>query len=186
MNPLKEFVLPVSGLSFGVHEYQFKINSNFFKLIEGATLIDGVFDVKLFFDKRPDLFILDFEIEGFLDTDCDRCLASIELPISESFQLIVKLTNEIEEIDDDEGDIIFLSPAVDEFDVSIYIYEYIMLSIPILKKYDCELTVPRPCNMEVLNKYDQLSNAETDSVEEEPKRNKLWDVLKDFDKEDNN
>lgn len=181
MNPLKEYILPVSGLDIGEHEYQFDIDNQFFTHFEGSLVTEGEFNVSLLFEKKSNLFVLDFVVEGTIPTECDRCTASIQLPIYEEHQLVVKLTNEPDL--EEEADIVFLPESTDELDVSQYVYEFIILSIPLNKMYDCENDEILPCNQDVLGKIENLSHPDEEVNES---TNKLWDAMKNINLDQNN
>lgn len=150
MNALRPFLIPLSGLSEGRHDYRFEVDGSFFDAIEGSTFRSGQFVVEMSMDKRQRMLVLDFHIEGHESTSCDRCLNPIELPIETEYRLIVKYG----EGNDDDVDVVYIPNGLTTLDVSQYVYEYIVLSLPLVKQYDCEYEQPRPCNVEVLERLE--------------------------------
>jgi uncharacterized protein len=148
MEKFKEFSLPIRGLKNGIHEFDFEIGEEFFKNFESSPIQKGNFDVHVTFDKRDSFFELSFDFEGSVQTDCDRCTASIALPVSDTQYLTVKLSLEENE---EDADIVYISPESSEFNLAQYIYEFVCLSVPYNKVYDCENDNPRPCDMDILN-----------------------------------
>lgn len=177
MNPLIPYSIPVKGLRNGTHSFAFHIDRAFFSQFEDTPVIEGKVDVTLVLDKRPDMFVLDFDFAGTVQTDCDRCLAQIDLPVADTQRLLVKFSEE-EVVE--EADVIYVHPEIQQFNVATYIYEYIILAMPIIRVYDCRNEVNRPCNEEMLQ-YIQQSEAQ----EEETERNPAWDELKKLNKNDN-
>ena len=81
MNALDQFSIPVSGLSNGLHGYDFSIEKDFFQAFEESPVKDGAVKVHLDFDKREDMYIMSFSFEGKVEVTCDRCLDSFALPL---------------------------------------------------------------------------------------------------------
>lgn len=170
MGALKEFSIPLTGLGIGQHDYDFEIDQSFFEHFENSPIKNGKLKLHLSIDKQSSMYILDFVFEGGVNTACDRCLADILLPISGNQRLLVKFS---EELDDEDRDVIYISRDASHLDVSQYAFEYICLSMPINKVYDCELDDPIPCNENVVN-YLIDNNEEI----QDNKDNPLWDALK--------
>lgn len=173
MDALVQYSIPVKGLHNGTHEYRFEIDHTFFACFENSPVEDGKVAVSLEFDKRPGLFVLEFDLAGTVKTDCDRCLAKIDLPIADQQRLLVKFS-EVEE--PEEADVVFVSPDIQQLNVAKFIYEFIVLALPIIKVFDCQDEEPRVCNDEMLD-YLEGKNDEPSS---EPTNNPLWDELKGF------
>jgi uncharacterized protein len=151
MEKFKEFSLPIKGLKNGVHEFDFEIGDDFFKNFEGSPIQKGNFDVHVTLDKRDTFFELVFDVDGFVHTECDRCTANIELPFGDSHYLTVKQSLEENE---EDAEVVYISPDDHIFNLAQYIYEFICLSVPYNKVYDCENDDPRPCDMEILRRIE--------------------------------
>lgn len=165
-----EYLIPIQGLSIGIHEFDFKIDQKFFAQFE-KSLVDGIFDAHLIVEKQSTLLNLEVSFTGLEKTACDRCLANISIPTDGIGRLVVKYAED----ERMEGDIIFIRPGSASFDVAPFFYEAIVLATPIVKKYDCENDNPRPCDNKVLALIDQSS-----SELEEPKEEDIWSALKKF------
>jgi uncharacterized metal-binding protein YceD (DUF177 family) len=109
--------------------------------------------------------------------ECDVCLEDFELPVDEEFKLLIKLS-ETENYEDDE--IIYITEKVIEYDLTQYLYESMMLSIPTRKT--CDMSDNKKCNKEVIAKLEELSHIEEEEEDEddenEDKTNPTWDKLK--------
>lgn len=189
MDALVQFSLPVKGLRYGVYEYNFHIDRSFFACFEASPVEDGELDVHLRFDKQPGMFVLQLDINGRVVTECDRCLASIRLPISDQRKFVVKFSTEAE-MDDD--DVVYIHPDTQKFDVAPYIYEYVVLAIPIVKTYDCENDPSVECNWAFVEQYmakqkeTQALPADEESREALTGNNALWEALKQWNQDNNN
>ena len=154
MSVLKVFTIPLLGLKTGMHEYDFEVKSDFFAEFEGSPISEANFEVKLFFDKCPDeMMVLIFTYQGTTTTECDRCLAEIQLPVKGEEQLVVKFADQARE----EVEVVYLLKGTPEINVARYIYEFIILSLPIIKVYDCEDEDPLPCDEAMLDKLDAIN-----------------------------
>lgn len=168
MNPLVPFVIPIRGLFPGLHDYTFEIDASFFEQFENAPVQDGNVEMRLELNKQSDMYVLQFEFEGTVNTDCDRCLAPIALPIEGAERLLVKFS--LEETSE-EAEVIFIHPETPQLDVSKYVYEFICLAIPMIKTYDCEAEQKKPCDEKMLGYLESQQ-------EEEQQDNPIWDALK--------
>ncbi len=183
MDPLIQYSIPVKGLRSGTHQFDFHINSEFFKAFEDSPVADGNIELTLLFDKRPDMYILQFDFEGTVKSECDRCLAQIDLPVEDHQQLVVKFSETTEA---EDAEVIYIHPETQHLNVATYIYEYIILAMPFMKVYDCENDPNRVCNEEMLN-YILNGNGATAQEEEEKSMegNPLWEELKKLNIRDN-
>jgi len=176
MSALKQFNIPIRGLKTGFHEYEFSIDQDFFSEFEGSPIQKGGFEVKFILDKREDMLVLTFDFKGSMSTDCDRCLANINLPMQANEDLIVKYADEANE----EDVVIYISRETTELNVAKYLYESIILAMPVTNVYNCEEEKENVCDLEML-KY--LENkAEKEQEEKLSDGDSPWDALKDFNK----
>ncbi len=193
MDALIQFSIPVKGLRYGVYDYNFHIDRSFFECFEASPVEDGNVNVHLRFDKQPGMFVLDLDIEGTVKTECDRCLAPIDLPIADQHSFVVKFSAD-DEIDDD--DVVYIHPDTQKFDVAPYVYEYVVLAIPMVRTYDCENDPNVECDRDLVEQYmlhespeaEAPPDAGQDDEEEEEGRgapDPVWEVLKNL-KHDNN
>lgn len=144
--------------------------------IEGSTLADAAVTAELVLEKLPNLYELNFELTGTVACECDVCLELFSLPIKHHFGLLIKVS-ETENYDDDE--IIYITDKLLEFDLAQYLYESLVLSIPIRRV--CELSGTKTCNKEVIAKLEALNHQEPNDGETNP----AWDKLKDIFKNNN-
>lgn len=178
MNYLRQFTIPILGLKEGIHEYDFSISDEFFSHFEDSPIQQGTFKVKLIIDLREDMLLLTFDFEGSIKTDCDRCLAAIDLPIEGNEDLIVKYAEE----SDDEIDIVYIERGSAELNVATYIYEYICLAMPVTNIYNCEDEPENVCDLKMLEYLERSLAEESEEKKEEKPSNSPWDELRNFNK----
>lgn len=157
----------------GRNEYTFNLNRSFLASIEGASLSDSAVTAELVLTKTPNLYELNFHLTGTVICECDVCLEEFSLPINHHFELIMKVSV-TENYDDDE--IIYITDKLLEFDLSQYLYESLILSIPARKV--CDLSGTKTCNQEAITKLEQLNHLEQPEGETNPTWDKLKDILK--------
>lgn len=175
-----EYIIGFSSLKDGRHDYHYKIDSTFFEQfeytdIEGADL---VLDVVL--DKKPNMIILEFKVDGYLRVMCDRCTDSFNYPIKGEESVIYKFTDE--DLDDEK--IIAILPHEVEIDITIPVFEFTTLLLP-----QRRIHPKKECNKEMLNEIDNylmvegVEGAEEEdnkSVENDNEIDPRWSKLKDL------
>ena len=167
MNAFVAYSIPVQGLNLGSHPFKFSIDSAFFALFEDSPVETGMVDFEVNLEKRSDMLLFDFDLSGYVGAECDRCTAQINLPIEDSRSLIAKYTeDDVEE----EDEVVFIHREASHFNVAQYLYEFVVLALPITNVYDCQDEPNPPCNFEVLK---HLGLEENDEVNPS-----VWDELK--------
>lgn len=156
---LSQFNLPIKNWSAGYHQVDFKLDDRFFGHFEGGMLDNGTFDVTLLANKLSDSIVLFIDYQGTTKTNCDRCLASIHLPINGKTEYLIKFGDEA--IDD--GTVITINRDKSDWNVASLIWDAINLGKPINHVFECENLVPRPCDENVLNKLNTYLSEEDDS-----------------------
>lgn len=171
MEVLDHFSIPFIGLKVGLHQLKFEVDNAFFAKFENSLIKKGDVTVTLDLDKRSHMAVLDFSLDGAVVTDCDRCMEAIRLPIEGEYVLHAKYSEQ-----DMEGtdEIIYIHPKLDRLNVAQYIYEYIHLSIPMIKT--CESDPEANCNEEILSLFEE----EAEDGVSEAKKNPMWDALNDL------
>jgi uncharacterized protein len=155
----------------GLNEYTFNLDSNFLSHIEGAALAQSNVTATLQLLRTDSMYDLKFHFKGTVHCECDICLEEFEMPVDADYKLLIKVS-EAENYDDDE--IIYITEKVIEYDLSQYLYESLIVSIPTRKV--CEMSGNKECNKEVIAKLEDLSH--TDDEDDNPTWDKLKDIFK--------
>ncbi len=167
MENLVQYRLPLKGMGEGMHTFSFQVDGEFFSNFKDSPVQDGTIELSLEVDKRPGLYAMHFVFSGTVATECDRCLTAIDLPIAGEQHLLVKLA---EEDKGEEAEVVYIHPETPHLNVARFAYEFIVLAIPMIKVYACDLEEPRKCNMQLL--------AYLEEQEQPAEDNPLWDELK--------
>jgi uncharacterized protein len=162
-----EFLINFSNLAPGEYEYEFEVDDTFFQKFENSVIHRGKVDVLVVLERKENMILLDFTMEGTVVVQCDRCLEDLELDIEGYNELIVKIGEQNEELSED---VIMISSKEHEIDVGQYIYEFISLIIPMRNVHGED--GGDECDPEVLKELDKHIQ------HEEQKNDPRWDALK--------
>lgn len=171
----KEFLIPFAGLKQGKHQFEFEINKTFFDDFGFDDYNDVNIKVNLVLEKKIMMLELGFKHKGTVNVPCDITNEDFDLPVKGKLDLIVKFGDEY---NDDHDEILILPHGEFQVDVSQYIYEMIILSVPSKRIHpgvkDGTVAV------DILDKLNELSPKEEEQKEEETKENTdpRWDELK--------
>lgn len=167
MKELNDYVIPLLGLKSDVNDLNFEIGEAFWKALDYAEIEDGNALAKVKITRSGRDFLLKFDIKGSVMVSCDRCLELFSYPFKLKTELLVKLGTEAEELDDK---VVVIDEADGVINISHYIYEFIMLSLPVRVVHkDGE------CNPEMLERISSFEHKyDEQSIEIDPR----WDQLK--------
>lgn len=184
MSAQSPFILPLRGLGQGVYVYDLTVNDDFFATFKESPVQQATIQLQLTVDRRTREMTLDFYFAGTIATDCDRCLAPINLPIADKGQIIVKFQEDADQMEDND-EVVYLDPDTSLFNVAPYAYEMILLATPMVKTFACrEGDAPYPCDDEMLDRIDASVDYLIDETSPESNDDKVkpspWDVLKDL------
>ncbi len=183
MTSRREYDIAFVGLKPGVHEFDYEISDKFFETFQQQDFTDCHAQVKLLLDKKSSFMQLKFEIGGSLIVTCDRCNNDLKLELWDEFTITVKMVEEPELMNDEEGDpdVFYISRGESHLNVENWIYEFINLSIPMHKTCGYDNADGPQCNQEALKMLDKL---EVDKPVK-PDVNPIWKGLEQFkDKKD--
>jgi uncharacterized metal-binding protein YceD (DUF177 family) len=168
----REFEIAWQGLKPGPHTYTFDIDDRFMQERGGdSSFANWNAQVTMLFDKHENFFMLKFDVDGSVMVPCDRCGDDFLLRLWDEFNMIIKLTGE-EHTGEDEDDVVFIPRSETVIDVSKWIYDFLLLSIP-LQHIHPDLHDGKPgCNPQALNLLGKLSEHL-----DEPEANPLWKGL---------
>ena len=167
MDYLEQFVIPFYGLKVGTHHYEFDIDNEFFESLEYAEIEEGNFRVKVRLEKQERMLEFDFNIEGKVKVMCDRCAEEFMQAVAGNNRLIVKFGPEQQEVSDE---VIIISESTHRFDVSPYIYEYIILHLPYKRIHEADEMGNSTCNPDMIERL----KGESKEASTDPR----WDELK--------
>ena len=174
MKPLKEFTIPFVGLKIASHHFEYKIEKTFFDYFEYEDFNDVNADVKVVLDKKTTLMELHFKISGIVNINCDLTNESYDQKIKNEFDLVVKFGDAY---NDEDTDILILPHGAYEINIQQYIYELIILAVPIKRVHPG--VKDGTLNSDILKKLEELSpKLEKEKEKNEEDIDPRWNTLK--------
>ena len=165
---MNEFIIPFIGLKLGEHVFNYELETSFLKNFVNTEIKGIKITVEVKMINHHNLLEFNFQLNGNVIVECDLCLDDVTLPIDYHNYLIAKLEN----IENEDDDIIYLKPDESEIDISQFIYESIIFSLP-LKRVHPDKKGKNKCNSEMLKK---LKTHLVSNIEETP--DPRWNDLK--------
>lgn len=172
MKPLKEYTIQFVGLKQGTHLFEYNIDNTFFKHFEydDFNAVDVAVAVNL--TKKTTLLELQFTISGTVNVNCDVTNEPFNLPINNTFDLVVKFG---EDYNDDYIDILILPHGEYEFNIQQYIYELTILAVPAKRIHPG--VEDGTLQSDILDKLEELSINDNDNTTDDD-IDPRWDTLK--------
>ncbi len=130
MNPLQKYNIPFVGLSFGKHVFHYEIDRKFFDAFQYTEIQNITCNSEIILDKKNNFFELLIQIDGMATLLCDVTNEPFDEHIQNALHLVVKFG---EEFNDEHEDILIIPHESFQINVSQYLYEAILLAIPIKK-----------------------------------------------------
>ena len=127
--------------------------------------------ITLIFDKHENFFMCHFDVDGNVTVPCDRCGDDFKLRLWDEFNLVIKLMGDDGEEIEDEDDVVFIPRSETVIDISNWLYEFLMLSVPLQHIHADDEKGKSGCNPDALNLLDKLSEPP------EHNANPLWKGL---------
>ncbi len=146
----QKLIIPFIGLKPGLHRFEFEIDSTFFEQFDYSIIKEGDFKIKVDFEKKKNLFNLNFKIKGKITASCDRCVEPLSLKVKGEESLIVKFG---ETTFDETDEIKVISPAEYELDLTNDIYQYAHLLMPTKVTHEKK----KDCNPEIIEQLYKLT-----------------------------
>lgn len=180
MGKRREFEIAFVGLKPGIHEFTYEVEDSFFAEVESRDFNNCSALVKLQLDKKSSFMLLKFEVGGTSDVDCDRCGNKLTMELWDEFNMVVKMVENPEEMNEreEDPDVFYISKTESHLRLNDWIYEFVSLSIPFQKSCSEEEMGGAKCNLEVLAKLNEMKVSE-----EARNANALWKDLDQFKKQ---
>ncbi len=153
----KQYSVAYKGLKNSSFDFNFEVDDALFAAYESRDIHGGKCQVKATMLKSEQQLDFDFTISGEVTCECDRCLEDCQIPIDYEGHLIVRLSEQEGEYD---GDVMWLNPAENEVDLTQYIYESIVLSLPYQRVHP-----EGECNPDMLARFTVAGEAEIEAIE---------------------
>jgi uncharacterized metal-binding protein YceD (DUF177 family) len=177
MNKTKEFLIPFIGLKPGKHHFEYHVNNTFFEIFDYHEFNNSNIKVNVVLEKKSTMLELAFKHKGTVNVPCDMTNEEFDLPIKGNMKLIVRFGDAF---NNDNEELLILPHGEFQIDISQYIYEMIVLSVPLRRIHpgikDGSL------NTEALKKLKELTIKELKKEHKEEQKEEnidpRWDKLK--------
>ena len=175
MKHLKQYRIPFSGLSTGSHSFEFEVDEKFFACYEHTLVHEGKLTAIVELQKKENLLIANFDIQGLIKLDCDVCLSTFDSPVSVKERILVKFTDD--EWEDATEEVITLAKNDYEMDIAPLLYEYINLAVPPYAK--CSVNGQGvSCDPDMLSRIESEKPNDHAETDEEELPDPRWEALK--------
>ncbi len=175
MGNLDRYKINLKNLKEDHLTLEFQLSDDFFKELETQEITGGTLTSQLEIRQSSGNYLFCFQTKGTVSVICDRCLDDMILPVDTTNHLTAKFGPEAS----DEGDeVVTVSEEDGIIDVSWYIYEFIMLSLPIQRIHEagkCDEQMISQLGKHVVveeNEADEPASQETD-----PRWNELKKII---------
>lgn len=172
----REFEIAFIGLKPGPHEFNYTLGNEFFTERGAVDFHSMDARVKVTLDKHPGFLQLKFEVGGQVSVQCDRCGNPLTLDLWDDFDMVVKLVENPEEMNahEEDPDIFYIGRQESHIDLSHWLYDFVLLSIPVQRMCKEDAEGNSGCNPEVIQKLREM--------EERTRENNAQNIWKDLDK----
>ncbi len=179
MGKRRKFEIAFVGLKPGLHEFAFEVDDQFFAEVETRDFTNCSAFVKLQMDKKSSFMLLKFEVGGKADVECDRCGNTLTMDLWDEFNMVVKMVDEPDEMNEreDDPDVFYISKTESHLHLNDWIFEFVSLSVPLQKVCKEEEMGGPQCNKEVLARLNEMR-----VTEDAKNANTIWKDLDKFKK----
>ena len=168
MYSLTPFRIDLKGLHDAITRFSFRLTDAYFEAIDALDIRKGALDAMLCVKNNEGFFEVDFHIEGEVTIACDLCLDDMQQPILTDNRLIVKYGPTYAE----EDDLVTVCEDEGILDVAWFIYEFIVLNIPIRHVH-----APGKCNPAMMKVLEEHSASRSGVEDGEATVDPRWQAL---------
>jgi len=178
LDTLKEYIINFAGLKIGEHSFSYILTDIFFKEFDYSEVTNGNLLVQVDVFKQERMFELDFYIKGTAEVECSRCLDKFPYPIECTNKLIIKLGEAYSELSEEA---IIIPENETMFNIAHYLYEFIIISLPIKRIHPNNKEGISTCNKDMLKLLEEVMlSPDIDNEEDEKEIDPRWEILKNF------
>lgn len=174
MNYLSKYEIAFKGLKEGIHYFDYELDDKFFDKFENSEVKKGSLRAEVILTKQSTLMIFEFSIKGMVELICDRCLDAYNQKVNCKSKLFVKFGSEEEEMSED---VIVISRDDFQINVAQYLYELVILGLPIKRIHPAVKNGKSDCDPEMITKLNEYLIEETNIEVQEPV-DERWNELK--------
>ncbi len=127
MGKFTAYNVPLKSLGEGTHEFDYRLDGEFFANMENADIRKADVAVKLKITLVHGRYDLQFAMQGTVTTLCDRCLDDLDLPIDTSYRILVEYGSDY---NSDSDELLVIPNSDSNLNVAYMIYDTVALAIP--------------------------------------------------------
>ena len=163
MSQRREYEIAFVGLKPGMHVYEYRVDDKFFVPYGEQDFENCVANIKLSLEKNTGFMQLKFDVDGNADVICDKCGNTLPMQLWDEFNIIVKMVDEPEAMNEQEEDpdVYYIARGESHLHLADWIFEFVNLSIPLQKMCKEEEMGGPKCNTEVLEKLRKMEEEAT-------------------------
>ncbi len=154
------YVIDFKELDLGDHHFDFDVTDSLFALYEDCEVLSGEPKVEIELQRSESMLVLDLDIVGTVQVECDRCLEPCDVEIDYLDRLVVKFSDEEALQGEYDGEVMWLPTGATQLDLQHYIYESIILSLPYQRVHP-----EGECNPEMIEKFKIITGEEFAEIE---------------------
>jgi uncharacterized metal-binding protein YceD (DUF177 family) len=174
MDALSGFVIAYKGLAEGTHGFDWELDDSFFAAFEGSEIRGGRVHAHMTMERRSTMLELEFALKGQGRVECDRCLEECAVPVEYEGGFVVRFGEERKD-EEFDGELMWLGAGEGEFSVAQYLYESVVLSLPLSRTHaDC-----RPQGVTFITE-EEFERAERGSEMQKMADNPEWQKLQEL------
>lgn len=128
MKQLNEFLIPFIGLKLGKHPFEYQINNEFFDNFDYSDFESSTIKVNAVLEKKANFMELSLKHKGTVLVPCDTTGEMFDLAIKGKIKIVVQFGDLF---NNDNEELLILPHGEYQIDISQFIYEMIVLSIPL-------------------------------------------------------
>ena len=172
MNNLKAYLIPFLGLKIGKHQFDYQLDNTFFSNFDYDEFNEASVKVSIVLEKKSTMLELNFTHKGTVNVPCDVSGEEFDLAIKGKLQLLVKFGDTF---NDENEELLILPHGEFQINVAQYMYESIVLSVPLRRIHP---GVKDGSLKEVIEKLESLAPKENKISEQKDDIDPRWENLK--------
>ncbi|MBN2805669.1 MAG: DUF177 domain-containing protein [Prolixibacteraceae bacterium] len=130
---------------------------------------------EVYLTRQSTLMILEMTVKGTVELQCDRCLEDYSQEVENSSKMYIKFGAEAEEMSDE---VIVITPDENQLNVAQYLYEMIILGLPIKHVHPTNKKGKSGCNPEMIKKLKEYLVEGNEAEEATEPEDQRWQALK--------
>jgi len=129
---MNNMVIPLNDWAAGERTYRFHAGIEFFQMFDNQEILDADVNVEARVVKQGMRRVeADLHLSGTVTVPCDRCLEPLGIPVEAHPSFSARFDVPEDDVSEDGKEILPLSSASADLDLSQAVYDYVCLSLPL-------------------------------------------------------